>query len=87
MDDGAPVAARISVCALLWGRTDTDLWRALDHARSGSSRSGWRFVDEEQECVTGATCPLDLADPRALAAGQGYGWGYVVLRASGGRAR
>lgn len=44
-------------------------------------------MDEEQECVTGATCPLDLADPRALAAGQGYGWGYVVLRASGGRAR
>lgn len=87
MDNGASVAARISVRALLWGRTDADLWRALDHARRAPSRNTWQFVDEQQECVTSTTCPLDLMDRKALAADQGYGWAYVVLRADDGEAK
>lgn len=78
---------RLRVRALLWGRTDADLWCALHHAQAAPSRNSWEFVAEQQETLTTPTCPLDLQDPRALATGRDYGWAYVVLRADGGQAR
>jgi len=84
-----PVAAgtgrRVRVQALVWGRTEADLDRALSHAQGGSSRGAWEFVDEQRS--TSPTCPLDLKDKRALAADQGYHWAYVVLHADGWQTR
>lgn len=76
---------RVRVRAVLWGKTDADLWRALDHATRAPARNSWQFVAEER--VTSATCTLDLKDPKALAADQGYDWAYLVLHADSGNAR
>jgi len=84
MTTATGVRGRLPVRALLWGRTDADLWRALSHAQGAPSRGAWEFVTEQQQTLTSPTCPLNLEDPRALAAEQGYGWAYVVLRADGG---
>lgn len=75
-------AGRIPVRALLWGKTDADLWRALDRAQRSPSRTAWEFVAEQQQALTSPTCPLNLHDPKALAAEQGYGWAYLILHAS-----
>lgn len=73
----------IPVRAKLWGETEADQERALDCARRSPWRNGWDFVEVERR--DGSTCPLDLKDPKALAAEQGYGWAYVVYRMGGAR--
>lgn len=73
----------IQVCANVWGETEADQGQALDHAQRAPSRNTWDFVEVDRR--TGGTCPLNLKDPRALAADQGYGWAYVVYRAGNAR--
>lgn len=77
------VIHRVPVRARLWGLTDADRKRAFDHAQRSPWRNGWDFVEVDDN--SDDTCPLNLKDPKALAAQQGYGWAYVVYHAEATR--
>jgi hypothetical protein len=75
--------------ARVWGVNETEIERALHKARWGQGRGGWEYDDVER--LTGEDCPIDVADPKAVAAERGEFWAYAVYpvrdeasRATGG---
>lgn len=71
-----PPAMALRVTAHNWGLTVDDQDHAEREARRGWSRRAWDFVEFRR--TTGDTCALNLLDGKALAAGAGRGWAYVV---------
>lgn len=69
-------AVALPVTAYIWGLTVGDQDHAEREARRGWSRCAWDFVEFRRS--TGDTCALNLLDGKALAAGTGRGWAYVV---------
>lgn len=74
---------RIAVRLLAWGLTEADVETAIDRATIGPGRVEWQFA--EVDCTTAARCPLNLDDPKTIAAGQDasgtHAWAYAVYRA------
>lgn len=64
-----------------WGLTDEEAEAAVKRSVQGWGRSGWEIAVVER--LTGAPCPLDVNDPRALAAQADFGWAYAVYRHRG----
>jgi hypothetical protein len=69
-------APTVPVRAQLWGVTEADIDYALRKAKAGEFRRTWEFATIER--LSGIPCPLDMHDPKAIAAEQGYHWAYVV---------
>jgi hypothetical protein len=64
-----------------WGITAADVENAVYKAETAptAARVGWRFGDVVR--LNDATCPIDVRDPGALAAGEGYHWAFAVYPA------
>lgn len=72
---GSPRAVRV----LAWGVSAQDVDQAVRRAGAGPSRRGWQF--EHVERIESDACPLDVQDPKTIAADAGQGWAYAVYRA------
>lgn len=59
----------------VWGFTAADVLHAIDAAGAGPGRAAWEF---DVERLDGAVCPLDVRDPKVLAADAGYHWAYCA---------
>ncbi|HEV3170758.1 MAG TPA: hypothetical protein VGZ32_10485 [Actinocrinis sp.] len=64
---------------LAWGFTAADVEHAVDKAGQGWARETWEFVEVER--FQEVPCPLNIKDPAAIAAAQGYHWAYVAYTA------
>lgn len=73
------LVAELAVAVRAWGMTGADVENALYKAESAPSRARWRFDDVVR--LGGATCPIDVWDPAALATDEGYHWAYAVYPA------
>jgi hypothetical protein len=69
----------VPVHLIAWGLTDCHAETAVQSAQRGSFRAAWRFAQVERE-TTGA-CPIDVTDPKVIAADCGPGWAYAVYPA------
>lgn len=74
----APTAddSRVRVRLLAWGLTQGHAETAARYAESKASRASWEFAQVEQ--ATSDACPIDITDPKAIAADLGPGWAYAV---------
>jgi len=62
----------------VWGFNEADAEHALYKAKQPDARAAWEFVQIERKIAP--TCPVDVADMKALAADDGYHWAYAVYR-------
>jgi len=76
--------ARTAVRVQAWGVTGADVEHALYRAEQGESRNAWDFVEIDR-LPLGTPCPIDLQDPKPIAAGSGYHWAYAVYPLRGAR--
>jgi hypothetical protein len=72
---------RVTVSLLIWGATDEQAEQAARRAGEGESRKRWDFVDIQRLAAT--ICPIDVHDPKVIAADADAGWAYAVYRADG----
>jgi hypothetical protein len=70
---------RIAVRLIAWGLTDQHADTAVQMAQRGQSRARWNFVQIERS--TDDACPIDVCDPKVIAADCGSGWAYAVFPA------
>lgn len=73
---------RVAVRVLAWGESATAVECAVSLAGWGPSRQRWRFATIER--FESAQCPLNMQDPKMIAADAGQGWAYAVYRAGFG---
>lgn len=78
--NGSGVPNRTRVRLRVWGVTDADAEHAVDKAGLPPSRRGWDFADVQR--VDGARCPIDVNDPKTIAADAGERWAYAVYPAA-----
>jgi hypothetical protein len=71
-----PESNRVPVRVLAWGVSGDDAEAAVSRAGFGAARAGWDFTRVER--VTEGSCPVDVSDPRVIAADCGAGWAYAV---------
>jgi hypothetical protein len=64
------------VRVLAWGLTKEDAETAVRVAGFGPSRAAWDFT--RIDWVTDGACPIDIRDPKVIAADAGSGWAYAV---------
>ena len=77
-----PALPHTPVILHIWGTTALAEATAERVAGNGWSRALWEFVHVER--VSGLSCPLDLLDPRSIAAESDDTWAYVVYPARAG---
>ena len=77
-DSDASLALPLPLRVRAWGYTGADVEHALYKAAQGAAREPWQFAAEER--LGGRVCPIDVQDPAAIAADQGYHWAYAVYR-------
>jgi hypothetical protein len=75
---------RVPVRVLAWGVTEADIDSALARAGQGWARNTWQFAQVER--LTGTPCPIDVKDPKSIAADAGFDWAYAVYSAAPARA-
>ena len=73
--DILPVRVRL----LAWGLTERGVDKAIRTAQSGQARRGWEFAEIDRS--TDDACPIDVCDPKVIAADCGAGWAYAVYPA------
>jgi hypothetical protein len=66
----------VRVRLLVWGLTDRHIQTAERHARNESARGAWVFTQIDR--LTEGPCPIDISDPKVIAADCGSGWAYAV---------
>jgi hypothetical protein len=71
---------RITVSLLVWGATDEQAEQAARRAGEGESRKSWDFVDVQR--LAGTASPINVDDPKAIAADADAGWAYAVYRSA-----
>jgi len=71
--------SRVPVQLVAWGLTDADADTAVSCAERRPSRVAWEFVEVRK--LTEGACPIDISDPKVVAADAGAGWAYAVLPA------
>jgi hypothetical protein len=69
----------VPVRLFAWGLTDHDVETAVRSARRGPFRAAWDFTRVERD--TEGACPIDVTDPKVIAADCGPGWAYAVYPA------
>jgi hypothetical protein len=77
IETDAPPTVRVRLLA--WGLTEADTETAVQSAQRGRFRAGWEFATVERT-IEGA-CPIDISDPKVIAADCGAGWAYAVYPA------
>jgi anti-anti-sigma factor len=75
----ADTIGSVRVRLLVWGLTDRHVQTAEQQARSTSARIAWDFTRTDRH--TEDSCPIDISDPKVIAADCGPGWAYAVYPA------
>jgi hypothetical protein len=70
---------RVPVLLLAWGLTEADTAMAVKCAEQRPSRVAWEFVHIDK--LTDGACPIDISDPKVIAADCSSGWAYAVYPA------
>ena len=76
---GSDTAGTVSVHVVAWGLTDHHAQTAVQSAQRGRFRWGWNFARVDR--TTEGACPIDVNDPKVIAADCGSGWAYAVYPA------
>lgn len=72
----------VRVHLLAWGLTEQHVDKAVRTAQGRPARRAWDFAEVERS--TDDACPINVCDPKVIAADCGSGWAYAVYAAGDG---